>query len=91
MGYYITELPKKPEPEKSQDSSWMSALTIDVGVLVLVPILLGLTTGILCDSLFASKPTCTVVFLFLGLVASLYNIFKLTRQHNGTTRTTRQH
>lgn len=76
---FIKELPEKPKKKKSDLRGMWDALSINVGVLVLAPILLCLTLGILCDTLFASKPTFTVVFLFLGLIASLYNIYKLTK------------
>lgn len=86
---YFEEIEK---PKKQKTSFPFDALSnTHIGVLLTLPILLCLTIGIVCDSLFATKPTFTVVFLFFGAFLSLASIYKIARQKHGENRTTRQH
>jgi F0F1-type ATP synthase assembly protein I len=38
-----------------------------------------LTLGIVLDSIFATRPTLTLVFLFFGVIGSFYNLYKIVR------------
>ena len=51
------------------------------GVYLIVPILAGLAFGIWLDSVFATKPIFTLIFLLAGVVSSMYNLSKLTQTH----------
>jgi F0F1-type ATP synthase assembly protein I len=50
------------------------------GLYSLVPIFLGLTIGLLLDSIFNTRPILVLVFLFLGVLSSFYNLFVLVKE-----------
>ncbi|OGK64467.1 hypothetical protein A2313_03220 [Candidatus Roizmanbacteria bacterium RIFOXYB2_FULL_41_10] len=50
------------------------------GLYSIVPIFLGLTLGIVLDSIFHTRPILVLVFLFLGVVSSFYNLFVLVKE-----------
>jgi len=50
------------------------------GIYPLVPIFLGLTIGLVLDSIFHTRPILVLVFLFLGTVAAFYNLFVLVKE-----------
>jgi len=50
------------------------------GVYTIVPIFLGLTIGIWLDSIFNTRPMLVLVFLFLGVLGSFYNLFVVVRK-----------
>ena len=49
------------------------------GIYLMVPILGCLAFGVWLDGRFASKPLYTIIFLIAGVVSSVYNLSKLTR------------
>lgn len=50
------------------------------GLYPVVPIFFGLTSGLILDSIFDTGPIIVLVFLFLGVIASFYNLFALVRE-----------
>ncbi len=69
-------LKKKRETKKDLFSQY---LNINVGYSLVTPLLVGVIIGLTLDNKFQSKPVFTVFFIFLGMVSSLYNLFKLIK------------
>lgn len=66
---------------KSNDKNLLLlAKYANVGYYLLTPILMGVFFGLLVDRFLHTKPTFTLVFLVFGFIATLYNLFKLTKQ-----------
>jgi len=70
------DLKKNPETKKNffTDSVYMN-----IGYNLVTPILLGVIIGLALDSRFHSKPVFTVFFIFIGMVSSFYNLFRLIK------------
>jgi len=49
------------------------------GTYPVVPIFLGLTTGLVLDSILNTRPILVLVFLFLGVLGSFYNLVQLVK------------
>ncbi len=58
----------------------------NVAFRILAPILVALTLGVACDKVFNVPPLGTVLFLFLGTLASFYSIYKLIQDYRRATR-----
>jgi len=54
-------------------------ININVGYSLVTPILIGVVIGLLLDNKFNSKPFFTVIFIFLGMISSLYNLYKIIK------------
>ena len=54
-------------------------ININVGYSLVTPILIGVIIGLTLDNKFHSKPVFTVLFIFLGMVSSFYNLFKMIK------------
>ena len=50
-----------------------------VGLMFPASIIVGFGLGYLLDSLFHTAPILMIVFLFYGIAAAFYNLFKVTR------------
>lgn len=63
------------------------------GIYVVVPIFLGLTLGIVLDSILNTRPISVLVFLFLGTIGSFYNLIALIKElkKDGRARSSHQH
>jgi F0F1-type ATP synthase assembly protein I len=53
---------------------------LDIGFYLLTPILAGVFFGLYLDRKLYTKPIFTISLILLGAVASLYNLFKLTKK-----------
>jgi len=67
---------KKQKAEKGFFSEYIN---INVGYTLVTPILLGVIIGLTLDNNFHKKPFFTVLFVFLGMVSSIYNLFKMVK------------
>jgi predicted F0F1-ATPase subunit len=64
---------KTPTP-----NDWSAlALLGQVGLLIVVPMLLGLGIGIFVDRQLHSSPVATLIGLLLGLAAGVYGVYRL--------------
>ncbi|MBI4008742.1 AtpZ/AtpI family protein [Candidatus Roizmanbacteria bacterium] len=52
---------------------------LNVGYYIITPIIIGVFLGLGVDYWAGTKPFFTSIFLFLGTVASFYNLFKLLK------------
>lgn len=53
---------------------------LDIGYYLIIPILLGLIIGFLIDSYFKTQPFFTIFLIFLGMVSSFYNLWRLVNK-----------
>jgi ATP synthase protein I len=55
---------------------------------LLAGIIVGTLLGIWLDSVFETKPILTIIFIFLGLAGSIYNLYKaslkIDSENNGS-------
>ena len=66
--------------DKKKNKGFLSEyVNINVGYSIVTPILLGVIVGLAIDSRFKTKPFFTVLFIFLGMISSFYNLFKLIK------------
>jgi len=56
--------------------------TLNIGTYLITPILLGVFFGLFLDNKSGKKPFFVLGGLFLGVVASFYNLYKLIKQTN---------
>ncbi len=61
-------------------SKKLDYLSLNVGFYILIPIIGGTVIGAVLDNYFKSKPQFIGIFLFLGVVAGFYNLFKLLKE-----------
>jgi len=48
----------------------------NLGMMAVMPAIVGLFLGMLIDKAFSFFPTFTVVFLFLGILSGLWSLYK---------------
>jgi len=64
---------------KAKKDFFTEYININVGYSLVTPILVGVIIGLTLDNRFHSKPVFTVFFIFLGMVSSFYNLFKMIK------------
>ena len=69
---------EKELKEKKKKDNFLLAFSFNVGYYLVTPLILGVVIGVFLDSKFKTKPVFTLMFIFLGMIASLYNLLKLT-------------
>jgi ATP synthase protein I len=52
---------------------------LNIGYYLITPIIIGVILGLLIDNWMKTKPLFTIVLIFLGMAASIYNLFKLVK------------
>lgn len=55
----------------------------NLGFYLLIPIGSALTLGIVLDNVFQTRPVLVTVFLFLGTIATFYNLIRIIKDSNG--------
>lgn len=65
---------KKNEGKKANFFS--KYIDINVGYSLVTPILIGVIIGLTLDNKFYRKPFFTVLFIILGMISSIYNLYK---------------
>lgn len=85
---FIRETPQYRRTSKdSQVKIVFEALAqSNVAFRILAPLLVSLTLGIACDKVFNVPPFGTVLFLFLGTLASFYSIYTLIQDQRHAAR-----
>ncbi len=66
--------------EKEKKLNFLSLASLNIGVYLIIPILLGVFIGYNLDIYFKSKPLFTIFFVLLGAISSIYNLFRLTKE-----------
>lgn len=54
--------------------------SLNLGFYLVTPIVLGILIGLYLDKFFNLKGIFIIVFIFLGAIASFYNLIKIVRQ-----------
>lgn len=65
--------------KKSKNSYAPIANYLDIGYHLVSPIVGGVLFGLYIDTKLKTRPVFTLVFLFLGVVLSFYNLYKLSK------------
>ena len=78
-GSFVIEPFHRKRNKKSVDSFRLIDM-MDLGVYLIVPLLVGLGTGIVLDSKLGIKPIGIISGLFLGAAGSFFNLIKIVRQ-----------
>lgn len=65
---------------KKPDESFRLIDMMDLGVYLVVPLLVGLGTGMVLDSKLGVKPLGIIFGLLLGAAGSFFNLIKIVRQ-----------
>jgi F0F1-type ATP synthase assembly protein I len=53
---------------------------VSIGYYLVTPMLIGVIVGLYLDSRFKSKPLYILIFLFLGIAGTFYNLWKVTKE-----------
>ena len=74
-----------PVDKMGEDDRWgflkgLGLLTT-LGITLVVSTFVGLLIGVYLDRFFSTKPLLTIVFLILGIIAGIRNIFVVTRRY----------
>lgn len=87
MKYNFFEIDKQGNLKKAQQNFvvkqkagkyfYSQYLNINVGYSLVTPILIGVIIGLTLDNKFHRKPFFTVLFIFLGTISSIYNLFRI--------------
>lgn len=52
---------------------------LNLGFYLIIPLLLGVFIGINIDNKFKTRPVFTGIFIFLGMIGTFYNLYKIAR------------
>lgn len=66
--------------EKNKKNNFILAFSFNVGYYLLTPLILGVIVGLIIDNKFRTKPWFTLIFILFGLLASLYNLLRITKE-----------
>ncbi len=69
---------KKAAEKKGEDFSY--AQYFNLGFYLAIPLLAGVSGGIILDNWFQTKPIFTISLIILGSIASFYNLFRLIKK-----------
>lgn len=65
--------------KKTKKDFFGEYININVGYTLVTPILIGVLIGLVLDNKFHTKPYFTVFFIFLGMISSFYNLYKMIK------------
>lgn len=77
-------LEKKEKEKKSEMDLEVVGRYMNIGYMLVIPMLLGVLLGIYLDTKFHTKPLFTVGLIVLGAIISIYNLFSLVRNENAS-------
>lgn len=78
--FELKQRPKKiSKINDIQKQSFVLAKYSNIGYYLIAPLLLGVFIGFWLDSYFNSKPVFVLVFLALGFVSTIYNLFRVIK------------
>lgn len=81
-GQVIKENFRTKRPIK--ESNFRYTEYLNLGFYLAAPILVGVFLGVYMDKWLNTKPVFVLVLLFLGTIASFYNLIKLTKNKDAT-------
>lgn len=78
---YIERQKKKALAKKPLKSDNLQlANYMNMGYYLITPLLLGVFFGLVLDNLFKTKPFFVLLLIFLGLVSTFYNLWRLIKE-----------
>jgi F0F1-type ATP synthase assembly protein I len=75
---------EKKSKEKISENDFLLAKSINMGYYLIVPILVGVFIGVALDKYFKTESRFAALFLFLGVLSTFYNLFKLVKDGEGS-------
>lgn len=72
------DLDRNKENEKNK---FLLAFSYNIGYYLITPLILGVVVGLFFDNKFKTKPVLTLVFIFFGLIGSLYNLLRIVKEN----------
>ncbi|MFH1827507.1 MAG: AtpZ/AtpI family protein [bacterium] len=60
---------------------FLSVFSLNIGVYLITPLLLGVFLGYNIDKYLNKKPLFTMIFIIIGTLSSFYNLVKLTKEN----------
>ncbi len=80
-GTVISSEKKEEQSERKERQKFLSGMNVamEMGFAIAVPIAGGALLGFYLDSKLGTTPKCTLSFLFLGIIAAFYYIYKLIK------------
>jgi F0F1-type ATP synthase assembly protein I len=74
---------KKNENWKTNKSKklLLSAASLNIGIYLITPLLLGVFIGYNIDRFLDTKPLFTLISIIIGSISSFYNLVKLTKEN----------
>jgi F0F1-type ATP synthase assembly protein I len=75
----IVEFKHKKERLSKRSEQFTELRFSNVGFYLVTPLIMGVILGLLLDRLFNTKPNLTIFLIFIGAIASFYNLFKLVK------------
>jgi F0F1-type ATP synthase assembly protein I len=76
-GNIISGKIKKKDSQNKKSYYWEYSIS---GFYFIAPIIAFLIIGIFLDNTFGKKPLFTVFFIFIGMFASFYNLYRIIKQ-----------
>jgi len=76
----IFQKDSKNGKQQPSNLKFLSLASLNIGVYLITPILLGVIIGYNLDRYLKSKPIFTLLFILLGTFSSLYNLFRLAKE-----------
>lgn len=73
---------KEKEIYRNKNRNIWKEMDVNVGFLLLTPILVGVILGLTVDNWLKTKPIFTIVLILLGTVGSFYNLIRLVNKEN---------
>lgn len=74
-------LGKKPKSKQGNGHGLHEFGNLNLGFYLVTPLLAGVLLGSYLDGRFGSRPVWTLVFIFLGMAAMFYNLFRLIKKN----------
>lgn len=72
---------KERSPQPPQKRQRLDELYLNVGFYLVTPLILGVFLGLYIDTKFHTKPVFTLIGVFLGVVSTFYNLWKILKNN----------
>jgi len=66
---------------KSNKNVFLDIASLNIGIYLITPLLLGVFIGYNIDRFLNRKPLFTILFIIIGSLSSFYNLIKFTKKN----------
>lgn len=66
--------------QKKKNGYFLLAKYTNIGYYLITPILLGVVIGFGLDVYFDSKPFFILIFIIIGFISTIYNLYRLVKE-----------